>query len=100
MAKKRRSGHGDDDDALPLHEVRWSRAMFEMMAERGVWGVPRSGLLFQKQGDTLVLIEQMPWESGMPGTAAELREYQEYDYNVIAKRFRAAGIRVRRGGRA
>jgi hypothetical protein len=87
-------------DDVPQWEVRWSRDLFDRLNERGIWGVPRSGLMFQKQGDALVLVEQMPWEDTMPVTAIELRRIQKDDYDAIALRFRAAGIRVRKGERA
>lgn len=100
MKRRRYRRNPENGDPLPQWEVRWSRGLFDMMNERALWSVPRSGLLFQRQGDALVLVDAMPWDPDMPMTAAELRAYQEDDYHAIARRFRAAGIRVRKGERA
>ena len=79
----------------PAH-VEWSRRQFAMMKDQGVWGVPRSGLIFQRQGEELVLINRMPHEEGMPVTPEQLTEQQESDVAVITAHFGAAGIVVRR----
>lgn len=100
MKRRRRAGRNPDEPPLPQWEVEWSRRLFMSLRERGIWGVPRSGLMFQRQDDTLVLVEIMPWTSGMPLSARELRRYQDEDYDAIARRFRAAGFRVRKGERA
>ena len=68
--------------------------MFAIMAQGGTWGVPRSGLIFQKLGQKLVLVSRMPPEAGMPMSAQELREYQDSDYAAIKEHFEAAGIPV------
>ena len=60
----------------PAH-VEWSRRQFAMMKDQGVWGIPRSGLIFQRQGDELVLINRMPHEEGMPVTPEQLTEQQQ-----------------------
>lgn len=72
----------------------WSKQHFQMLAENGVWAVPRSGLTFQKREGKLILIERMPFLPGMPGTAAALKEFQEDDYNAIKENFERAGIPV------
>ena len=66
----------------------WCRVHFALMAERGVWGVPRSGLTFQKQGDKLVLVSKV---SPITPTFAQ---FQEDDYEVIRDQFNEAGIKV------
>jgi hypothetical protein len=78
----------------PASDLEWSRRTFAMLNEGGVWGVPRSGLVFQKRGAELVLIDRMPWAEGMPLTAEELRTYQDEDFALIRDRFVAAGIQV------
>lgn len=74
--------------------VLWSKAMFAQLAEGGVWGVPRSGLLFQKRDDKLVLIDAMPHMEGMPISDEELREQQKSDFENIRDVFKQAGIEV------
>lgn len=76
--------------------IDWSRQHFDMLAEGAVWGVPRSGLVFQKRDGALVLIESMPWMDGMPITEEELTEQQESEYQSIKRHFEAAGITVTR----
>lgn len=78
----------------PAH-VEWSRRQFAMMKDRGVWGVPRSGLIFQRQGAELVLINLMPHTEELPVTPEQLAETQQSDIAVITAHFGAAGIVVR-----
>ena len=78
----------------PEADIAWSAQHFAMMADGGVWGIPRSGLIFTKRGRKLVLTNRMPWQEGMSITPEQLREQQDSDYNGIAARFRAAGITV------
>jgi hypothetical protein len=75
-------------------DMAWCQRQFAILNENGVWGVPRSGLTFQKQGDKLVLIDLMPHMPGMPLTAAQLREHQRQDYELIRGEFAAAGITI------
>jgi hypothetical protein len=74
----------------------WCSDLFESLAEGGVWGVPRSGLVFRKDDGALVLIEQMPHFPGMPMTAAELTDAQDADFAAIRREFERAGVPVRR----
>jgi hypothetical protein len=78
----------------PAH-VEWSRRQFAMMKDGGVWGVPRSGLIFQRQDGELVLIDRMPHTQEMPVTPEQLAEQQRRDIAVITAHFEAAGITVR-----
>ena len=77
----------------PKH-VAWCRTTFDMIKDGGSWGVPRSGLMFQRQGDTLMLLGVMPHEDGMPISAAELTDQQDAEYRAIRRHFEAAGIKV------
>ena len=81
-------------DALNPDHVEWSRNQFRIIANGGSWGVPRSGLIFNKRGNTLVLIARMPHDPAMPITAAQLREQQDTDYAGTVLHFGAAGIEV------
>ena len=69
----------------------WCQNFFNMIAEGGIWGVPRSGLIFTKKGDTLVLTDMAP-DMENPGW----RDYQEDDYRTIKNEFWKAGITVTR----
>ncbi len=89
---------GDTDRA-------WCLMTFGMIREGGVWGVPRSGLIFTKRGAGLVLTARMPWSEELAEAVAEgrdvplnaeaLRAYQDSDFALIARKFEAAGIPVR-----
>ena len=81
---------------MDLANIEWSRRHFATMKDQGVWGIPRSGVVFQRQGEELVLILRMPHEEGMPVTPAQLVEQQQADWDVIKEHFEAAGITVRR----
>jgi hypothetical protein len=86
-------------------EIRWSRNHFDLLALNAIWGVPRSGLVFKKVSQfELALDNLMPWSRQMgqgfeygfdlPPTKRELRRFQIADFECIAKRFTAAGIKV------
>ena len=74
--------------------LQWCQNLFASLADDGVWGVPRSGLVFKKQGKALVLIEQMPFIEGMPLSPPELVKYQDGDFTCIQRTFAEAGIPV------
>jgi hypothetical protein len=84
----------------------WCRAQFDMLALGGVWGVPRSGLVFRKESedpDVLRLAERMPFSAlpddpdlDIPHSEAELVAYQDDDFDVIQREFALAGIAVER----
>lgn len=89
-------------------DTAWCRMMFGNLAENGIWGVPRSGLIFQRRGDKLVLTDKMPYteeiteafEKGadVPPNAKVLEDYQNRDYELIRQKFAEAGITVVREG--
>jgi hypothetical protein len=77
----------------------WCRTHFALMAVGGTWGVPRSGLVFQKvsvEPPVLELVTQMPHAPEMPVAADELAGFQDADYAAIKREFKLAGIEVRR----
>jgi hypothetical protein len=73
--------------------VEWSRQQFHLLAVGGVWGVPRSGLVFTRTGeDTLALTEVMPYDPAMPVTARRLFDQQAGDFLAIQGYMKRAGI--------
>ena len=73
--------------------VEWSRRQFQMLKIGGIWGVPRSGLVFTRTGEkTLALTEVMPHNPSMPVTPRELFEAQAADFQAIQGYMKAAGI--------
>ncbi len=81
---------------IEIEHLPWCTSLFDSLAEGGKWGVPRSGLIFTKIGDRLVLTDKMPWEPGMPLNEESLLDYQDEEYESIRTHFGAAGITVRR----
>jgi len=79
----------------PAH-VNWSRNHFATIQDGGSWAVPRSGLIFHRRGDELVLVCTMPHMPEMPCTAEQLKQQQDTDFDIIKEHFEAAGIPVRR----
>jgi hypothetical protein len=72
----------------------WARNMWAMLADGGVWGVPRCGLMYRKDGNSLVLYARMPWEEGMPMTEEELIEFQAWDHAGVTEMFAGIGVEV------
>lgn len=85
--------------------IAWARRRFGLMRDGAVWAVPRSGLIFTRHGDALVLTDRMPWTTELaqaardgadvPPNAGALLAYQDADYELILARFEAAGVTVR-----
>ena len=80
---------------MDREHIEWSRRQFAMMKDGGVWGIPRSGVVFQRRGEELVLIDRMPHMEEMPVTPAQLDRHQQDDFDVVKAHFEAAGITVR-----
>lgn len=72
----------------------WCRQLFDTLTDGGSWGVPRSGLIFNRHGNTLVLVSRMPHDPAMPCTAEQLHEQQQSDYESTKREFAKAGIEV------
>lgn len=73
--------------------VEWSRRMFAALRVGGVWGVPRSGLIFTRTGEkTLALTSVMPHDRAMPVTPRQLFQQQAGDYREIQRHMKSAGI--------
>jgi hypothetical protein len=74
--------------------IQWAKQTFDSLAEHGVWVVPRSGMIFQRQGRRLVLIDKMPWDERLPISEKELAEQQESELTEVTRHMAAAGIEV------
>ena len=68
--------------------------LWNMLNEGGVWGVPRSGLMFRKEGMTFVLQARMPWDPEIPLSSEEWEDFQESDISGIATMMAAIGVTV------
>lgn len=81
---------------LDPNHVNWCKQLFNSLTDGGVWAVPRSGVVFTRRGDRLVLTAAMPHDPAMPIDADQLRRQQDGDFNAIQQHFGAAGITVER----
>lgn len=66
-------------------EIAFCSNLFKHLADGGVWGVPRSGLIFTHKGKTLTLTARI---EGFPA------QDQADDLSTITAKFRVAGITV------
>jgi len=82
--------------------VEWCGRHFAMIREGGVWAIPRSGMIFRKEGRRLVLTAEGPYMPEMEGTITpeQLREQQAAEFEAVRAHFGAAGIEVVRSGAA
>jgi hypothetical protein len=76
--------------------IAWCRNMFSMLAEGGMWAVPRSGLIFNRVGEELILATEMPWQADLSGTPQDWADFQADEFESIREHFGAAGITVKR----
>lgn len=91
--------------ANPEDYADWCKTLFFSLKDGGVWGVPRSGLVFERRGNALVLIDRMPYTAELAQAASDghrvppspeaLLAYQDQDEALIKEQFQRAGITVR-----
>jgi hypothetical protein len=74
----------------------FAHTLWNSLSEEGVWGIPRTGLIFVRRAGRLLLIEQMPHEAGMPFSAEALRDAQAEEFIGVRDMFRAIGVDVLR----
>lgn len=76
--------------------TEWCKNLFASLAEGGAWAVPRSGLIFRRQGDRLVLTSASPYlgDSSDPDMPEMWRAHQYTDFVLTRNRFAKAGIDV------
>lgn len=72
----------------------WARMMWNALTDRGYWGVPRSGLVFQKRGEVLALTDRMPHVEDMPASPRQIRTLQDDDFDGIRQLFGDIGVEV------
>lgn len=70
-----------------LSDIQWCKDLFESLNDGGKWAVPRSGLIFTKSGDKLVLDAMLPGFN---------KEDQDSEFDLIREYFFEAGISVKR----
>jgi len=80
---------------MKSEHIAWCRQTFDMIKDGGIWGIPRSGLIFKKTGPAqLTLVDQMPWSKDMPISQAQLLMQQNSEFVDTVRYFGAAGIEV------
>jgi len=75
----------------------FARGIWDKLADGGVWGIPRCGLVYRKDAEAkeLVLIMRMPWFEGLSASEQQLLDSQEHDHAGIIDMFDAIGVGVR-----
>jgi hypothetical protein len=78
--------------------VEWCQRTWDMLTDGGSWGLPASGLIFQKReaARELVLIDAMPHMPEMPISADELLARQISLYIQTVEHFALCDVKVRR----
>lgn len=74
--------------------IAWSKKQFALLAENGAWAIPRSGMIFTRRGNKLVLTSRMPYQEEMPISAEKLADQQRREYLLCKRHFAAAGIQI------
>jgi hypothetical protein len=85
-------------DPLDPDHVQWCANTFNLIRHGGVWGIPRTGLIFTRTGENeLTLTARMPYMDGMEEllTPEQLDEQQQSDYEGTRIHMEAAGITVK-----
>lgn len=77
-------------------DQQWCRNMWDSLQPGGQWGIPRSGLVFEKDEAelTLRLVAVMPHMDGMPISPAELSAQQRAEYEANREKFAEVGITI------
>lgn len=58
-------------------DLNWCRNLMAVLKDGGKWAVPRSGLVFQKHDDKLLLVEMLPGFTGQAEDAVSIKEHFE-----------------------
>jgi len=76
--------------------MEWSQRLWDMLKDDGVWGIPRSGLMFRKNvaQARFVLYDRLPYRTEMPWTREQHLQFQDDDIEVIRTVFASLGIEV------
>ena len=74
----------------------WATRMWDCIEDEGVWGIPRSGLVFRKNAAAkqLTLVMRMPWFEGLSVNPDELNEMQEDEIQNLVRVFASIGVTV------
>ena len=72
----------------------WATKLWAMLNEGGIWGIPRSGLVFRKEGQLFILQDRMPYLEGMPYTEADWLELQADDIEGVTNMMAGIGVTV------
>jgi len=64
---------------------KWCQGLFQSLNDKGRWVVPRSGLIFERRGNKLILVQSLPMED---------ENFQVLDFMAIKHEFGVAGITV------
>ncbi|HYQ84112.1 MAG TPA: hypothetical protein VEP28_08940 [Rubrobacter sp.] len=82
-----------NDTVLPN---TWAANLWRSLRDGGIWGLPRSGLVYTKDeaAKRMVLTMRVPWFAGLSASPEVLREAQDHDHAGVRDMFAAIGIDV------
>jgi hypothetical protein len=78
------------------HSV-WCRELYDRLNDKGVWGMPRTGVVFRKDeaNNRLVWVATVPPENSYSISTAAA---QLSDFMTVREQFQLAGIKVEKAG--
>jgi hypothetical protein len=82
----------------------WTKRNYEMLSVGATWGIPRSGLVFQKTEKGFKLISVMPYMAEMsdgfrngmdvPASPTALRKHQVADFRLLKIKHEEVGLEI------
>lgn len=67
---------------------KWCRDMHKLIAHGGLWGLPRTGLVFRKTGNVLIWVGVIPPKLKLD----DLDAAREHEFETNLKNFSNAGV--------
>lgn len=72
----------------PSH-IAWMKRLFQSLNDGGMWGIPRSGLAFRRDGEAMVLASFTPTDS------PHIMAAQQEEFRQVQQHLAASNIEVR-----
>ena len=77
--------------SIEVGNALWCRDLIDELKDGGVWGIPRSGVIFRKTGR-----DRMTWVANMPARLKGGELHREKEYRTNHEQFGSAGITIDR----
>lgn len=86
-------GYEGSHRSISPSNVEWARDLFNSLADGGRWQIPATGLIYQRRGDRLVLIQRLEQNAtGISGQRLTTRQNEQHQETI--RHFAVAGIFV------